>query len=294
MAPSSSTVILAAAGSAALILAAKTVFKPSEASTTSSTSTTAATQAQLDSGDCIQPDDVIAIFDELFIHMQSVVAQLSQQIQQIQMAGQSIPEPQLRGLLKGEFERSLKAKQSSIFEKHDVDEDCLREATWEFMTMAANGEGGEEVAKVKKVVERFQKLYENVSGEKVVGRLPGDGKDKNAAETAVAVSISKEQLIQAAKIYFDALTNVMATIVAEAKAEGKDLRNPQVAQEMQIQFAEKVTDAGEEALKGEGLSTDDFKAAIEKYANDPQVGRTLQMLQIKQQQELMAMGVPTM
>ncbi len=225
--------------------------------------------------------------------MQSVVAQLSQQIQQIQMAGQSIPEPQLRALLKGEFERSLKAKQSSIFEKHDVDEDCLREATWEFMTMAANGEGGEEVAKVKKVVERFQKLYENVSGEKVVGRLPGDGKDKNPSQAVVA-SISKEKLLEAAKIYFDSLTNTMGAIVAEAKAEGKDLRSPAVAQEMQIKFAEQVTEAGEEALKGEGLSMDDFKAAVEKYAADPQVGRTLQMLQLKQQQELMAMGVPTM
>merc|ERR1719223_2351055 len=57
--------------------------------------------------DCIAEDDVCAIFDQLFVQMQSVLAQLSQQIQQIQMSGQSIPEPQLRQLLRQEFDRAL-------------------------------------------------------------------------------------------------------------------------------------------------------------------------------------------
>ena len=292
MAPSNNTMVMAAAGSAALLIAAATLLKPSSSSPSSSSSAQSTTPLNPD--ECIKPDDVIAIFDDLFIHMQSVLSQLSQQIQQIQMAGQSIPEPQLRQLLKGEFERGLKVKQTSIFEKHDVDEDCLREATWEYMTLASKGEGGEELVKVKKAVERFQKLYEQVSGEKVVGKLPGDESTGEAEEQAVVKNITKEQLIQAAKVYFDALTNTMGTIVAEAKAEGKDLHNPAVAQEMQVKFAESVNDAGEESLKAEGLTTDDFKAAIEKYAADPVVGRTLQMLQMKQQQELMALGVPTM
>lgn len=284
MAPSSNnTLILAAAGSAALILAATTFSK----------SKVAAPADSLDPEDCIEADDIIAIFDDLFIHMQSVLAQLSQQIQQIQMAGQTIPEAQLRDLLKAEFERSLKAKQTSIFDKHDVDEDCLREATWEFMEKASKGEGGDECIKVKKAVERFQKLFENVSGQKIVGRLPGDGKGE-ASGGEVVVSITKEELVKAAKVYFDALTNTMGKIVEAAKAQGKDLRDPAVAQEMNVQFAEKVNDAGEEALKNEGLSLDSFKAAIEKYSSDPAVGRTLQMLQMKQQQELMSMGVPTM
>ncbi len=288
--------IMAAAGSAALLIAAATLLKPAQSSPSSKSAASAASAAPLDPDECIQPDDIIAIFDDLFIHMQSVLSQLSQQIQQIQMAGQSIPEQQLRQLLKGEFERSLKAKQTSIFDKHDVDENCLREATWEFMTMASNGQGGEDVQKVKKAVERFQKLYEQVSGEKVVGKLPSDDISKVEAEEVKAVvkNITKEQLIQAAKVYFDALTKTMGSIVAEAKAEGKDLHNPAVAQEMQVQFAEKVNDAGEVALQAEGLTLDDFKAAIEKYSSDPVVGRTLQMLQMKQQQELMALGVPTM
>jgi hypothetical protein len=291
MAPSRLTVA-AAAGSAVLILAATTIIASSSKSSSSTAESKKQKQESLDPDECIQPDEVIAIFDDLFIHMQSVLAQLSQQIQQIQMSGQSIPEAQLRQLLSGEFDRNLKAKQTEIFDKYDVDEECLREATWEFMTMA-NEQGGEKYIKLKKAVERFQKLYENVSGEKIVGRLPGDGKG-SAMTQEVVVSISKDKLIQAATIYFDALTNTMGTIVAEAKAQGKDLNNPAVAQEMQMEFAEKVNDAGEVALKEEGLSTDEFKAAIEKFSSDPIVGRTLQMLQMKQQQELMAMGVPTM
>lgn len=199
------------------------------------------------------------------------------------MSGQSIPEPQLRQLLKAEFERSLEARQKDIFDKHDVDADCLKEATWEFM------DKGEEYPKVKKAVERFQKLYENVSGEKVVGRRPGDNGGK-----VVTVDISKEKLLAAAQVYFEALTASMGSIVLKMKSEGKDLKNPAAAQEMQMQFAEKVNDAGEEALKGEGISLDDFKAGIEKYSSDPVVGRSLAMLQMKQQQELIAMGVPTM
>lgn len=207
------------------------------------------------------------------------------------MAGQSIPEPQLRQLLIGEFERSLKANQTKVFEKHDVDEDCLREATWEIMQKASNGEGGEEYAKVKKKVEYFQKLYESISGKKIVGRLPGDGKG-DAPAGALVVSITKEQLIKAAQVYFDAITASMGAIVSEFKEQGKDLNSPAVAQEIQMQFAAKVNDAGEEALKGEGLTTDEFKAAIEKFSNDPSVQGNLQMMQIKQQQDLMKMGLP--
>jgi len=281
MPPSSNTLLLAAAGSAALVLAAKAAFS---SSSTSSRSSSSDQNEPLDPDECIQADDVIAIFDDLFINMQSVLAQLSQQIQQIQMAGQSIPEPQLRQLLKGEFERALKVKQQAVFDKHDVDEDCLRDATWEFMASDS-----EEYAKVQKSVERFQRLYENVSGEQIVGRLPNDG--KNASSSAVVVEISKEKLLQAAEVYFDALTNSMKAIVDEAKAQGKNLHDPAVAQEIQIAFASKVNDAGEEALQTEGLTLNDFKSAIEKHSSDPEVGRTLAMLQMKQQQQLMALGI---
>ena len=37
----------------------------------------------------ISPDDVVSIFDALFLHMQQVLAQISQQIQQIQVTRQN-------------------------------------------------------------------------------------------------------------------------------------------------------------------------------------------------------------
>lgn len=215
--------------------------------------------------------------------MQSVLAQLSQQIQQIQMAGQSIPEAQLRQILKSEFERALVAKQKSIFDKHDVDEDCLQEATWEFL------EDPDEYPAVKKSVERFQKLYENVTGEKTVGKRPGQ-----SAVQADIEDVSKDQLLRAAGVYFDALTSTMGEIVVKFKMEGRDLMDPNVAQQLQMEFAGVANDAGEKALERIGISMDSFKAAIEKHSSDPEVGRSLAMLQMKQQQELMALGVPTM
>ena len=243
--------------------------------------------------DCITEDDVCAIFDQLFVQMQSVLAQLSQQIQQIQMSGQSIPEPQLRQLLRQEFDRALTSIQGKVFEENDVDEDCLQEATWEML-----GEP-EKYPKAKKAVERFQKLYENVTGEKVVGRRPGGGggeDDKEAAKAieAAVADISEEKLLRAAEIYFDALTGAMASIVKRLKDEGKDLRNPSVAQQLQMEFAGSANEAGEEALEKEGITLDTFRAAIEKHSSSPAVGRTLTMLQMKQQQELMALGVLSM
>lgn len=279
--------LFTAAGATAIFLASRTLSKSKKQNQRNpKTLTDDATTTNLDPQDCIQPEDVTAIFDDLFLHMQSVLAQLSQQIQQIQMAGQSIPEAQLRQILKSEFERALVAKQKSIFDKHDVDEDCLQEATWEFL------ESPDEYPAVKKSVERFQKLYENVTGEKTVGKRPGQSavqEGENGVE-----DVSKDQLLRAAGVYFDALTSAMGEIVMKFKMEGRDLMDPNVAQQLQMEFAGVANDAGEMALEKMGVSMDSFKAAIEKHSSDPEVGRSLAMLQMKQQQELMALGVPTM
>ncbi len=278
MAPSAINLALVTTASAtAIYFASRALHKPSKAQTSSSSSD----GEDLDPSECIQPEDVVAIFDDLFLHMQSVLAQLSQQIQQIQMAGQSIPEPQLRQLLKSEFERALLAKQPGIFEKHDVDEVCLKEATWEFMEKA------EDFPTVKKAVERFQKLYENVTGEKVVGKMPGGV----SAADAIVVDIPKEKLLEAASIYFEALTSAMKGVVEKHKSAGHNMNDPSVAQKVQMEFASVANDAGETALENEGITLDSFKAAIDKFSSDPDVGRALAMLQMKQQQELMALGV---
>ena len=195
------------------------------------------------------------------------------------MSGQSIPEPQLRQLLKSEFDRALLAKQPGIFDKHELDEDCVKEATWEFM------ESPDKFPSVKKAVERFQKLYENVTGEKVVGKKPGSVAAVNV------VDIPKDILLGAVSIYFEAITDSMAAVVNKHKTEGMSMNDSSVAQKVQMEFASVVNDAGEAALEKEGITLDSFKAAIDNYSSDPDVGRALAMLQMKQQQELMALGV---
>lgn len=250
-----------------------------------------------DDDDFITPDDVVAVFDKLFLTMQQVVLQLSQQVQQLQMAGQVIPEKQLRQLLKAEFERALSECQAQVFEENDVDADCLEEATWEFM------DSPEEYPKVKRAVERFQKLYESMSGEDVVGWTPNKAKKKNSSDdeedgatSGVArKELSPTELMKAATIYFDAITEIMIGLSDAWKAEGKDFKDPEVLKEFHMEASTDANEAGEEKLMNElGLSMGDFRSAIDKHSRNPAVGQTLGMLQIKQQQDLISAGVPMM
>jgi hypothetical protein len=240
---------------------------------------------EMDSADFITSEEVTKIFDRLFLEMQGVLAQLSQTVQQIQQSGQTIPEKQLRQLLKAEFERALAAKQKQILDEYDMDEDCLEEATWEFL------EKEEEYPKVKKSIERFQKLWENISGESVVGKRPGKEGESKEAEAVEILTASRT--VEAAEIYFDSLTNAMGELVQGFKSQGKALNDPSVAQELHMQFASVANDKGEEALKGMGITLSQFQKSVEANASNPMVGRSLAMLQMKQQQALMSMGVPT-
>ena len=193
-----------------------------------------------------------------------------------------IPEAQLRQLLKAEFERALLSFQGKVFEEHDIDEECLQEATAEFLA------DPETYPKVKRSVERVQKLYENVSGESVTSDSTGSELNRNRGV------VTQEKLLQAASKYFDALTDAMREIVATFKAQGMSLNDMAIAQQIHMQFAAVANDVGEDALSKLDMNLDDFRSAIEKYSANPEVGRTLTMLQMKQQQELMAMGVPMM
>jgi hypothetical protein len=235
----------------------------------------------------ITEDDVCKIFDRLFMEMQSVLASLSQQVQQIQMSGQRIPEAQLRQILTSEFERALVARQAALFEEFNVDADCLEEAVWEFME-----QGKEHSPNVVKSVERFQKLYENVSGESVVGRRPG--KQTSEEEHQPVEILDPTKTVEAAEVYFGALTNTMKDLVDSFREEGKDLNDRLVAQELSMKFASVANEAGEEALDDMGISLKSFQASIETHSTNPTVGRALTMLQVKQQQDLMNMGVPAM
>uniref|UniRef100_A0A7S1ZGW8 Uncharacterized protein n=1 Tax=Ditylum brightwellii TaxID=49249 RepID=A0A7S1ZGW8_9STRA len=281
MAPSaSSTVMIAAAAGSALLLtyASRKML--------SSKSDPATADEELDGApseeEFITPDDVCKVFDTIFMQMQNAVAQLSQYIQQLQMAGKQIPEDQLQMMLKSEFESILVKVQAKVFEEADVDEDCLQEATWEFMAEP------EKYPKVVKAVERFQRLYERISGQKVVGMRPGDAQIVNSK----AQDLSPEKLLEAAKVFFDAITETMVEIVKKYKAEGKNLHDPAVVQGLQMQFASLADEIGEAALKKIDLTMADFQGAIEKHKSHPEVGQTLMMLQIKQQQTLIAAGLP--
>lgn len=249
----------------------------------------------MDDFDCITPDIVIAVFDKLFMSMQAVVMQLSQQVQQIQMSGQVIPERQLRQLLKAEFERALLACQGQVYEDNDVDADCLEEATWEFM------DSPEEYPKVKRAVERFQKLYESISGDDVVGWTPksghkaggGVGVGGSAQDCKVRKELTPDELMTAAAVYFNAITKSMIELAKAWRADGKNFDDPNVVTEFQLEASTDANEAGEGQLESElGISMGDFRSAIDRHSRIPSVGQTLGLLQMKQQQELMAARVP--
>lgn len=234
-----------------------------------------------DENDFITRDDVCKIFDRLFMEMQAVLAQLSQTVQQIQMSGQVIPEQQLRQLLVTEYKRALTIKQTQALKEADIDYDCFEEATWEFLDKE------DEYPKVKISVERFQKLWENISGENVVGMKKGGVK----TEPEKVQILSGEKTIEAAEVYFDTLTNAMSELVLQYKIDGKNLRDPKVAMSLQNLFSDVANDKGEEALAGIGITYIQFQKSIEANASSSQVARSLAMLQMKQQQALASLGV---
>jgi len=237
----------------------------------------------------IAEEDIVKVFDALFIQMQNVISQLGQQIQQIQMMGQNIPQAQLRQLIKGEFERALLAKQGQIFDEHGMDEDCVQEATMEFLAEP------EKYPKAKKAVQRFQMLWENVSGEQVASLTPAKESSAVSSTSAQKETLSKEDLLKSCTIYFDALTDAMRDIVQNLKDGGANLADPMVLNQMQMEFASVANDKGEQELKDKmGVSLDEFRSSIEKYGEDPEVARTLALLQMRQQQDLASLGVAAM
>lgn len=235
---------------------------------------------EVDPDDCITADEVASAFDSLFMQMQGVLSQLMQQIQAIQMSGQQIPEAQIKSLLRAEMERALLAKQKLIVEKFDMDYDCFEEATWEFL------EKEDEYPKVKRAVDRFQKLWESTTGEPVAGWRKGRETAKLNAEDL----LKPDHLIEVADKYFSALTECMRGIVDTYKSEGKNLQDPAVQQALNLEFAHNASDAGEAALEKEGITLNTFEASIKEHSGNPTVGRALGMLQMRQQQELMSIG----
>ena len=232
-----------------------------------------------DDEDFITEQDVCQIFEKLFLVMQQTFGNLMQQVQQLQMTGQTIPEAQLQGLVRQELERALLSKQAIILAAAQIDPDCLEEAVWEFLEQGN--------PKVKTAVERLQKIWQNATGEPVVGWRPeGKGGVSPLEEEEL---LTAERTIEVAGVYFTALTQCMKDLVAQYKSEGKDLKNGSVQQELNMEFARAANDAGEDALENVGVTQNQFEASVKSHSNDANVGRALGMLQMKQQQDLMAL-----
>lgn len=235
----------------------------------------------LNEDDCITPEEVAKVFDRLFMELQAVFSQLMQQIQQIQMTGQRIPEAQLQALLKGELERALASRQQLVLDEYDMDYECLEQATWEFL------EDEDKFPKVKVSVERFQKFWESTTGQKVAGWRKGQAPK---AEEAPVEPLSPERTIEAAEKYFAGITDAMRKLVGEYKEAGKDLQQPAVQNALNMDFANKADSAGTDALEAAGVTMAQFQASVKAHSQNENVGRAMVMMQTKQQQELQSMA----
>jgi hypothetical protein len=253
----------------------------------STTVTTSRALAEIDdsedAADTISAEEVAKIFDRLFMEIQGVFSQLMQQIQQIKMSGQNIPEAQLQALLRGELERALASRQTVVLEEMDMDYECLEEATWEFLADEA------QYPTVKRSVDRFQKFWESTTGDAVAGWRKG-GVAKAAALEPVSELLDASRTVEVAEQYFAGITGGMRELVLEYKRAGKDLQQPAVQNALHMDFANKANGAGEAALEAVGVSMPQFEASIKAHAQNEAVGRALAMLQMKQQQELSTMA----
>jgi hypothetical protein len=227
-----------------------------------------------DQGDFITESDVCKIFDQLFTELQNAFSQLMNQVQQLQMAGQRIPEQQLQIIMKQELERALRMKQGPIVEMAGLDMDCFEEATWEFID--------QKNTKVQTAVERIQKLWQTATGELVVGWKPGK-------ELVMSEPLGPDETVVAATAYFKALTECMRRLIQEYEIQEKDLQSPAVQQQLNLDFGTQANEAGEAALEHLGYSQAQFEASVAAHKDNNDVARALTMLSMQQQQDFATM-----
>ena len=231
--------------------------------------------------DYITPEEVTKIFDRLFMESQAIFSQLMQQIQQIQMAGQKIPEAQLQALFKQELERALATRQKMVLDEYDMDYECLEEATWEFL------QEEEKYPQVKRSIDRFQKFWESTTGEPVTGWRKGQAP---AAQAPPEEPLAAPETVQAAETYFAGITEAMRSLVQEYRAAGKDLQQAATANALHLDFAQRANPAGEAALETLGISMAKFEASVKAHAKNESVVKAMAMMQMRQQQELSSMA----
>jgi len=235
-----------------------------------------------DNHDMISADEVSQVFDRLFRELQGIFAQLMQNIQMIRMQGQHIPEAQVMALVQKEMINALTAKQAQALEEYDMDYECFEQATWDFLD-ETNG-NVDKYPQVKRAVDRFQKFWANVSGQDdIEGWRPG----KEPVKIDV---LSPERTVEVAQVYFDSLTVKMTELVSDYKEQGKDLQNPAVQQQLNVDFSEHAQKSGEDALLAIGTSMKQFETSVKAHSENPTVNKSIQEIQMKQQQDLMGIG----
>jgi hypothetical protein len=253
----------------------------------------------------ITADEVVKVWDRLFLETQQVVASTAQQLQQLLQMG-AIQESQARNIIANAIIDSLPKSQTKVCNEFGVDYDCLEEATWEFV---AEGD-----SKVQKAVERFQALFANFAGNRdYVGKRPSSmmaqppsngttaargtgtatatGGATDLDDDADDVDISPDDLIRAAQAFFAAATNAARATTQQAKMNGINLQDPSSAAAM-VQDLGAVTETlTEEALQEFGLTTASFQAAISSQAQNPKIGRALMIVQQEHMMAMQSMGL---
>ena len=228
-----------------------------------------------DEGDFITEEEVVQIFDQLFLEAQNKIAEIMGQIQKMRMIGQTIPDAQIQMYMRQELEEAVSKKQKMATAQAGIDESCLEEAVWEFIE--------KESSKVKNAVERLQRLWQTTTGESVVGWRPG------ALQVQEDV-LGPAETIEAAKCYYDAMTEAIKTVVTDFKSAGKDMKDPSVQQQLNLEIAQATAPAAEAGLKKLGVSQNQFEASVKANASSPQVAQALGVLQMEQQRELQGIG----
>lgn len=271
------TLLAASLGLGYLSIASSNSKKKSEATSESrvlATVTEIDDEDHQDHGDFITENDVCKVFEQLYGELQNAFTQLMNQVQQLQMAGQRIPEQQLQIIMKQELERALRMKQGPIVEMAGLDMDCFEEATWEFID--------QKNTRVQTAVERLQKLWQTATGEHVVGWKPGK-------ELEMSEPLGPDETIVAATAYFKALTDCMRRLIQEYEMQGKDLQSPAVQQKLNLDFGIQANEAGEAALEHLGYSQAQFEASVAAHKDNNDVARSLTMLSMQQQQDFATM-----
>lgn len=228
-----------------------------------------------DEGDFITEEEVVQIFDKLFLEAQNKIAEIMGQIQKMKMIGQNIPDAQIQMFMRQELEESISKKQKALTAQAGIDDICLEEAVWEFIEKGSS--------KVKTTVERLQRLWQTTTGESVVGWRPG-------VQQAVEDILSPAETIDAAKVYYDSITAAIKGVVLEYKQSGKDLQSPSVQQDLNLDIAQATTPAAETGLAKVNISQSQFEASVKEHMNNPKVAQALTVLQMQQTREIQGVG----